>query len=296
MPPKAPAGPPPELDEAAEKKRLAEERKQLKKERKEQKKEVKARAKELVRQERELDSENDPKGASVFAVTFVIVMIWLAILALLVKLDVGGFGSGILQPILKDIPIINRILPTGTVLPIGPGEEQEAYHGYTDLRAAVDYIRQLEFELDRALSETANANNEVEMLRIQVERLKGFEDRQVEFARIVDKWDEEVVFGERGLGPEEFRKFYEAIHPASAERLYKQVVIEMEASNEIKDFARTYSLMKPRDAAAIFEAMENDLQLVTRILREMNANERSAILGAMDAEIAAKVTKLMEPR
>jgi len=201
-----------------------------------------------------------------------------------------------LQPILKDIPVINRILPAGTVLPISPGEEQEAYHGYTDIRAAVDYIRQLEFELDRALSDTANANNEVEMLRTQVERLKGFEDRQVEFQRISDLWDEEVVFSDRGLGPEEYRKFYEAFHPASAERLYKQVVVELEASNEIKEFARTYSLMKPRDAAAIFEAMTDNLQLAARILGAMNASERGAILGAMDADIAAQLTKMMEPR
>lgn len=36
---------------------------------------------------------------------------WLIIMALLVKLDVGGFGSTVLAPILKDVPYINRILP-----------------------------------------------------------------------------------------------------------------------------------------------------------------------------------------
>ena len=36
-----------------------------------------------------------------------IVIIWLSIFAVLVKLDVGGFGSGVLRPILKDVPIFN---------------------------------------------------------------------------------------------------------------------------------------------------------------------------------------------
>ncbi|MCL2052042.1 MAG: hypothetical protein FWG91_10005 [Lachnospiraceae bacterium] len=286
---------PPGIDEIAEKKRLAEEKKQLKKERKAQNKEVKSRAKDLVRKERELESENDPKGASVFLVTFVIVLIWLVILALLVKLDVGGFGSGILQPILKDIPVINRILPSGTVLSPTVNEEADAFQGY-DLRTAVDQIRQLEHELDRTLASNANLVNEVAELRAQIDRLKPFEDRQVEFQRILDEFYDEVIFGERSLGPEEYRKYFEAIDPAAADRLYKQVVIEIEESNEIRDYARAYSAMRPRDAAAIFEAMTDNMELSARILSTMNAADRGAILGAMDADIAAQLTKIMEPR
>ena len=28
------------------------------------------------------------------------------------KMDVGGFGSNVLTPILKDVPVINKILPS----------------------------------------------------------------------------------------------------------------------------------------------------------------------------------------
>lgn len=285
-----------EVDEIAEKKRLSEEKKQLKKERKDQKKEVKSRAKELVRQERALDSENDPKGASVFAVTLVIVLIWLAILALLVKLDIGGFGSGVLHPILKDIPVINKILPTGTVLTIDTQEQSEAYQGYSDIRDAVDYIRQLELQLDQALAKANAAGTDVAELEAQVARLKEFEDRQIEFQRIKNQFYDEVIYGDQTPGPEEFRKFYEAIDPIAAEFLYKQVVIEIEESNEIKDYARAYSEMRPKEAAAIFESMTNDLALAARILGAMNAANRGSILGVMDSDIAAQITKIMEPR
>ena len=44
-------------------------------------------------------------------VAILIVIIWLAIFGLLIKMDVGGFGSGVLRPILKDVPVVNLILP-----------------------------------------------------------------------------------------------------------------------------------------------------------------------------------------
>ena len=53
--------------------------------------------------------------------------------------------------------------------------------------------------------------------------------------------------------------------------------------------------MKPKQAAAIFEKMSNNLNLAARILKEMSAEDRGKILGAMDTEIAAKLTKIMEP-
>ena len=46
-----------------------------------------------------------------FIIVLFIVAIWLAIFAFLIKYDVGGFGSTVLRPILKDIPGVNEILP-----------------------------------------------------------------------------------------------------------------------------------------------------------------------------------------
>ena len=83
--------------------------------------------------------------------------------------------------------------------------------------------------------------------------------------------------------------------PATAEFLYKQVVSDLEVSKEIEDYAMAYSEMKPKQAAGIFEAMTNNLDLAAKILREMSAEDRGEILGVMDAEVAAKLTKIMEP-
>ncbi|MDR2547162.1 MAG: hypothetical protein LBC96_06585 [Lachnospiraceae bacterium] len=289
------------IDETAEKKRLADERKNLKQDRKSQMKEVKARAKEIVRQERELElsSDAEPKGGSVFFVTLAIIVIWLGILALLVRLDVGGFGSGVLEPLLKDIPVINMILPSAQRS--SPADDSahhgdgEGMYGYRDIREAVDYIRELELELERAQHQAAAATEEVANLRATVARLQEFEDRQVEFQRIRNEFYEEIIYADGSLGPEGFRRFYESIDPAAAEALYRQVVIETEASKQVQDFARAYADMRPRSAAAIFEAMTDNLALVSRILATMNSDDRGAILAAMDADVAAQLTKIMEP-
>ena len=98
------------LDQATEIQRIKEEKKKLKAEQKAQKKEAKMRAKELAYQEADLEQEGS--GIPIFLTTVAIVCVWLLILCLLIKLDVGGFGSNVLSPVLKDVPVVNRILPS----------------------------------------------------------------------------------------------------------------------------------------------------------------------------------------
>lgn len=281
-----------EVDTKAEKKKLKEERKKIKDEQKAQKKEAKMRAKEISQQEAKLSEDEEAGGVSVFLVTVVIVVIWIAILCLLIKLDVGGFGSGVLAPVLKDVPVINKILPAETVVTT---DDEEAYGGYTSLREAVDYIKELELELEEAQSLSNVNSEEVEELRAEIERLQTFEDAQVEFERIKTEFYEEVVYAEQGPGVEEYQKYYETMDPTTAEYLYKQVVQQVEADAQLEDYAQAYAEMKPKEAAAIFEEMTDNLDLVAKILNQMSTEDRGNILGAMDAEVAARVTKIMDP-
>ena len=282
-------------DAALDRERLKEEKKKLKNEKKEQRKAAKARARELANQEEELMEESGGAGSgSVFLVTFIIVLIWVAILCLIIKLDFGGFGSNVLTPILKDVPVLNKILPNTMEESLESGEE-ETYGGYKSLQEAVDYIKELELELERAQSAQNSSSEEVEQLKAEVERLKTFEDSQVEFQRIKTEFSEEGVYADNGPGIEEYRRYYEEMDPATAEYLYKQVITQIEESDEIKDYAAAYSAMKPKAAAAIFESMTDNLDLAVRILGVMDADQRGKILGAMDTEIAARITKLMDP-
>ncbi len=283
-------------DAKLEKKRLKEEKKKLKAEQKEQKKLARQRARELDDREEELSEGEDASTGSVFAVTFVIVLIWIAILCLVVKLDFGGFGSKVLAPVLKDVPIVNLILPS-TADPETDEQEKESeeYGGYTSLKDAVDYIKELELELERAQASSSESAQEIAQLKEHVERLKTFEDSQMEFQRIKTEFYEEVVYADKGPGIEEYRKYYEGMDPATAEYLYKQVLQQSEESGKISEYVESYSSIKPASAAAIFSEMTDNLDLVSRILEAMDAEQRGAILAAMEPELAARLTKMMDP-
>lgn len=282
-----------EKDFKAEKKKIQEEKKKLRDEEKAQKKEVRKRAKELSEQEADLDDDAPGGGLSMFIVTLFIVAIWVAILCILIKLDIGGLGSKVLGPIIGDVPVVNKILPRDATTETA---DIEAYYGYTSLEEAVNQIKALEMELTSA--KTANATNvaEIERLKAEVERLQTFEAQQVEFQRIKTEFYEEVIYAENGPGAAEYAKYYETMDPTTAQYLYQQVVTTEAVDEEMESYAKAYASMDAHEAATIFNTMTSNLELVGRILWAMNADQRGAILGAMDPEIAAQVTRIMEPQ
>jgi len=285
-----------ELEAKEAKRQIKEERKALKKEQAMQKKEARARAKEIAEREDDID-DGDAGGLSVVAVTVLIIIIWLAILALLIKLDVGGFGSNVMRPVLKDIPFINVVLPEESTL----GSEVEVSEddpnmGFESLEEAVAYIKKLEYEMQIAQNSTSADSERVEKLEAEITRLKTFEDSQVEFERIKNEFYNEVVYGDNAPNIEEYKKYYESINPERAEVLYQQVVQQEQADKEMEDYVAAYSAMKPKEAAKIFEDMTDNLALAARILENMDSDSRGKILGAMDSEVAAKITKLMDPQ
>ena len=280
------------VDPKAERKRLSEEKKKLKEEQKRQRQEAKKRAKELALEEANIEDDEEGGTLSVIIVTAVIILVWLGILILLIKLDVGGFGSNVLAPIIGDVPVLNKILPESTETEVADGE---SYGGYSSLKQAVDQIERLELELEQARSNLSADADQIKQLQDEIERLRTFEANQIEFQRIKNEFYEEVIYAENGPGAEEYARYYESMDPETAENLYKQVVREEAISDEIKDYAQAYSEMKPKEAAAIFEEMTNNLDLAAKILGVMEPDDRGAILGAMDPEIAARITKIMDP-
>ena len=271
---------------------LKESKKQFKQEQN-QRKEAKKKAKELESQERELDEQIDGSSASVVIVTLFIILIWLGILVLLVKMDVGGFGSNVLTPILKDVPVINKILPSESTTETTKNEE--AYGGYNSLKDAVEQIKTLEKQLDQAQSTNATYAEQIDTLKTEVQRLKTFEDNQVEFQKIKEQFYEEVVYAENGPGADEYRQYYEEMDPTTAEALYKQVIQTEAADKQMQEYANTFSNMQASEAAAILGNMTDNLDLAASILKNLDVSTRGAILGAMDSAIAARIVKIMDP-
>lgn len=253
------------------------------------KEEKKNRNKNGGEQAEELETEESSKAA-VFFVTLVIIVVWLAILVLLIKWDVGGFGSTVMRPILKDVPYLNRILPEGD-------EElsTEDEYPYHNMDEAIAYIKELEQEL--AAAQQGNSDNDayVADLEAQAERLREYEAEEAEFEALREKFYNEVVFSDNAPDIDEYRQYYEGIAPENAEQLYKQVIEQQQTDAAIEDYVKAYSNMPAKDAAAIFDTMTDNLDLVAKILENMSAQARGDILAAMSEETAAKVTQIMEP-
>ena len=134
---------------------------------------------EEIKKAMEHGAEYEEEGGSrlaVFFVTLVIIVIWMAILVLLIKMDVGGFGSTVLKPLLKDVPYINQILPDVAEEGVLSTEEENTEYPYTTLDEAVARIKALEIELQNAQNANAdsqNRNQELEDQSAQLEEYKA---------------------------------------------------------------------------------------------------------------------------
>lgn len=254
----------------------------------------KAEKKATKNMETDLENTEEEEGSSsklaVALVTLVIIIVWLAILALLIKWDVGGFGSTVMRPLLKDIPYVNRILPDSE-----DDLSTEEEYPYKNMDEAVAYIKELEQELAQAQQGSSENSAYIADLEAQSQKLKEYEANEAAFEEEKEKFYNEVVFSDQAPDIEQYKEYYESIDPDNAELLYKQVVEQQQTDSKISDYVKGYSQMKPKEAAAIFDTMTDNLNLVAQILENMDAQSRADILGKMNSDTAAKVTEIMNP-
>lgn len=266
------------------------------------KKAEKVAAKEAKRREKLIKKGFDPDDPdfeddggvggklAVFLATVIIIAIWLGILVLVIKWDVGGFGSTVMYPLLKDVPYVNKILPEVEV----PIEQQQ--YPYTTLAEATDYVKELEKELAKAQKKIDKKNDRINELKAQLEKLSVYEEKEAEFEELKQKFDEEVVFSDNAPDISNYQEYYEAIDPVNAQVIYRQVLEQQKQDQQMEDYVATYSTMKPKKAAAMFDTMMGDnSKLVADILGAMDTESRAGILAEMQAENAAIITAILEP-
>lgn len=91
-------------EEDAVKENSTQNRREKKKQEKKEKKNAKGNAPEPE------ENEDEKGGGRLMLVltTILIIAIWMGIIGILIKTDVGGFGSTVLYPLLKDVPYVNK--------------------------------------------------------------------------------------------------------------------------------------------------------------------------------------------
>jgi flagellar motility protein MotE (MotC chaperone) len=221
----------------------------------------------------DLNDEEESSGGNKLLNAFIVVVviaIWLVIFGLLIKMNVGGIGS-MLRPFLKNVPVINRILPEATDEEIA----EETGSKYKNLAEAIDRINELEAELAQYKDAGTADSSTIADLQAEIARLKVFEDNAPDISN--------------------YKSWYESIDADNAAELYKQVIKDLEYSQKIKDWAEAYAKMDAASAAAILEEMTGDTNLVSQILQCMTSKQRAAVLAEMDPVYAAKITKITHP-
>ncbi len=236
------------------------------------------------------EAEEKSGGIVGFLLALLIILIWIVIFALLIKMDVGGIGT-MLRPALKNVPVINKILPEASDAEI----IEENGNKYKTLAEAIERIKELEKEVEQYKANGSNNDEQIAQLQAEISRLKIYEENQEYFEQLKKEFDEQVVFNENAPDIEEYKKWYEEINPDNAASLYEQVVERIQFSKKIQDWATTYASMDPAAAAAIMEEMTGDAYVVTRILLCMTPKQRAAVMAEMDPVYAAKLTAIMFP-
>lgn len=220
-----------------------------------------------------------------FTVVF-IVLIFLLIFALCIKFDVGGFGSSVLTPLLKDVPVVNKILPDS-----GNETYSEAY-SYNNLADANAKIKELQKQIDDLTSVNDSKDTVISDLESEVKRLETFETQQKNFEKLKREFDEKVVFTDNAPDITEYQKYYESIEPDNAADIYQRVIEQIQHNEKVTEQADMYAKMDPAQAASVLEIMTSgDLDLVCQIISAMKPAASAEILANMDPATAAKITK-----
>ena len=132
------------------------------------------------------EDEDEKGGGRLILVltTILIIAIWMGIIGILIKTDVGGFGSTVLYPLLKDVPYVNKILPQ----PEETVEQTEGTeHQYGSLSEAISQIKELEKELDEASSTNKNDKKKIKDLKAQIKDLSKYKEDEAAFEKEKEK-------------------------------------------------------------------------------------------------------------
>lgn len=175
----------------------------------------------------------------------------------IVKMNVGNFASDVLAPVIGETPVLRSILPSDLQKKT-PKEIKAEKKAAADAKAAKQAAKQAaQKQADQqAAAEQAQADQ-------QAAAEQALADQQAQ--------QEEAA--------------------AEEELAAKQAAEEA----ALADYVKTYSKMKPKQAAQVFENMMTDQSdLVVKILTNMTPDSRAAIISNMSVASASKLTVLME--
>ncbi len=218
--------------------------------------------------------------ASIFVTAFYIV----------VNNNVYGIGEKYRDKIEK-IPLLKRALPEerDEFASIEHLTDEELRSKYMELKMENDELEKKLLEANRLISELEVYKDSYEKIIIEKEK----EDNLLLEEKNKLESDRQSLQKLAAMGDKEgFKKYFETIDKETAAKIYNEILIEEKSNNEIDGFIKIYEGMDENAAAKILSDMgEENIEIVAKLLLDMNKESASAILGRMNTSFASKVTK-----
>ncbi len=235
------------------------------------------------------DDQDEHKKVNVGLISLALAFLIIGVFIALVKLDVGGLGSRILGPSLKNVPVINMILPK---MPEA-SEEAVASYNFASIDEAVERLKATEILLKEKEKEAEKLNETIKQNKTEIDRLKIFETSQLQFAKDKEEFDRLVA---QQADKEAYMKYVEETYPESALKIYGELIKEKAINDEVEKIAKMFQEMKPKNAAAILEeTIAKDIDMAAEVLFKLDSAQSGAVLAAMDPIIADKISRYMYP-
>lgn len=273
------------------------EEKELEQEENKQTKEKKSKKEKPAKKEKppkpEKPSKNEEKGehkrVNVGLISFALAFLIIGVFIALVKLDVAGLGTRILGPSLKNVPVINMILPK---MPEA-SEESTSNYNFASIDEAIERLKATEILLKEKEKEAEKLNETIKQNKTEIDRLKIFETSQLQFAKDKEEFDRLVA---EQADKEAYMKYVEETYPDAALKIYGELIKEKAINDEVEKIAKMFQEMKPKNAAAILEeTIAKDIDMAAEVLFKLDSAQSGAILAAMDPIIADKISRYMYP-
>ena len=204
----------------------------------------------------------------------VCVLVFLLVLAALmgtftgmVKADVGGVASNLLAPAIGNVPVLKNILPK-------------------DLQAA-DPAQTADTADPTQTADMQNAAGTVDSTQTaDTQNAAGVADLTQTAGTVDPTQSAAGTQGTSTTDPTQTAGTQNAAGTSTTDPTQQ----DTEAA-ALADYVKTYSDMKPKDAASVFDGMMPDqMKLVVKILKNMSADQRSAILSKMNVQNASDIT------
>lgn len=220
----------------------------------------------------------------------ILIMLILAIGAgVLIRLDVRGLGTGVVGPYIKDVPVLNLVLPE---MPVETLEEDEGYT-FVTVKEAVEILKLTEKMLKESNEKADELNEQLAQLTAEVERLKVFEHNQLQFESDKAAFDQMLASSAADL---DYKEWFETIYPENAAEIYSEVIQDVALSREQQDLINIYENMKATNAADVLEEMAvTKLNQVAMIISGVSDEQAAKVLAAMEPATAARITTYLSP-